>query len=418
MSSKRQPKARVLMYLENSVFPQDPRVRREAFALRDAGYEVTVIAPARQGQRAQESVDGVHVYRFPAPPAGNGLMGYLVEYGYSMLATFALSLRSFFERGFDVIHAANPPDTFALVAAPFKLLGKRFVYDHHDLAPEMYYARFQGQGNQLVYRTLSWFEVLSCRLADHVIATNQSYKALEMARSGVPEERITIVRNGPEIERFASAKADPSLRPEGKSVIAFAGIMGYQDGVDYLIRALRHLAHDLGRRDFLCYLMGGRGEARDELKAMVSEFGLEEHVQFTGWLSDDDWVRYLASVDICVAPDPSNPFTDRSTMMKIAEYMAAGRPVVAFDLPEHRFTAREAALYVRPNDEMEYARAIALLMDDPDLRERMGAFGRERAESELAWERSMPHLLEAYRKMLKPKEDGAEARSVEESGRR
>jgi glycosyltransferase involved in cell wall biosynthesis len=400
MSIRKQHEPRVLMLIENSVYPGDPRVRRQSRALRDAGYRVSVIAPMRRGEAAREVVEGIEVFRFPAPPPGNGFLGYLVEYGYSMAATLVLSARALIRPGFDVIHAANPPDTFFLVAAPFKLLGKKFVYDHHDLAPEMYYARFGGKGSRTVYRVLTLMERLSCKLADHVIATNESYKEIEMTRGGVPESSITIVRNGPELDRYRQGRPDPALREEGKTVITFAGIMGYQDGVDYLVRALRHLKHDLGRSDFICYMVGGRGEARDELKAMVREYGLEEHVRFTGWVSDDDWVRYLCSADVCVAPDPSNPFTDRSTMIKVTEYMAAGKPVVAFDLPEHRRSAGDAALYVRPNDEMEYARAIVQLMDDPERRRTMGEYGQQRVERKLDWRYSAERLVGAYRRML------------------
>jgi glycosyltransferase involved in cell wall biosynthesis len=257
-------------------------------------------------------------------------------------------------------------------------------------------------------------ERLSCKLADHVIATNESYKEVEMRRGGVPEKDITIVRNGPELDRYRECEPDPALREEGKTVITFAGQMGYQDGVDYLMRALRHLVHDLGRTDFICYLVGGRGEARDELRAMAREFGLEGHVRFTGWVSDEDWVRYLCSADICVAPDPSNAFTDRSTMIKVMEYMAAGKPVVAFDLPEHRRSAQDAALYVRPNDEMEYARAIAVLMDDPARRHALGEYGRRRVEQELDWHFSAERLVDAYRRML----GAPESRPAESASRR
>jgi glycosyltransferase involved in cell wall biosynthesis len=391
---------RVLMLIENSAYPQDPRVRREARALTTDGYHVSVICQKEAGQPWREIIDDVHVYRFPAPPAANGVIGYVWEYGYSMVATLLLSLFVWLYKGFDVIHAANPPDTFVFVAAFYKVFGKRFVYDHHDLAPEMYYARFGGKGNRLVYHTLVALEKLSCRLADHVIATNQSYKTIEMQRGQVPEERITIVRNGPELNKLWTAKPDPELRQNGKTIIGYAGIMGYQDGIDYLLRALHHLAYDLGRTDFFCFLVGGKGDARESLKALATELRLDEYVCFTGWVSDADYVRYLSSADICVDPDPSNPFNDRSTMNKMMEYMALEKPIVAFDLPEHRFTAQNAAIYVQPNDERAFAQALAQLMDDPARRQAMGARGRRRIETTLAWQYSVPHLLRAYRALL------------------
>lgn len=390
----------VLMLVENSPFPLDPRVRREALALAAAGYRVSVISPTERGFPWHETVEGVQAYRFPAPRPGNGLLGYLWEYGWSMLAIFALSLVVLLRQGFDVIHAANPPDTLVFIGAFYKLLGKQFVYDHHDLAPEMYHARFGNRGKRIVHRSLILLEKLSCRLADHVIATNQSYRAMEMERGGVPESRITIVRNGPDLDRMQPMEPDPVLRGKAPIIIAFAGVMGSQDGVDHLLRALHHLIHDLGRSDFFCAIIGGKGDAQTRLKALARELDLEGHLWFTGWVSDADWVRYLSTADICVDPDPSNPFTDRSTMIKMMEYMAVGKPIVAFDLPEHRYTAGEAAEYVRPNDELEFARALARLMDDPERRQAMGAFGRRRVESELAWSYSARRLLAAYEKLF------------------
>jgi len=392
---------RVLMLVENNPYPQDPRVRREAMVLVDAECQVTVIAPARRGQPWRESVNGVRVYRYPAPPLANGFWGYLWRYGYSTAAILILSLLVLFREGFDVIHAANPPDTLVLVAALYKLLGTPFVYDHHDLAPEMYCACFGSTGSRVVYYALTTLERLSCRLADHVIATNQSYKAVEMQRCGVPPERITIVRNGPELNGRQVVAPVPALRGKGKAIIAYVGVMGIHDGVDYLLRALYRLVHDLGRTDFFCLLVGGRGGAEASLRSLTTQLGLDAHVQFTGWIQDTSLVRrYISTADICVVPDPSNAYNDRSTMIKVTEYMAQGKAIVAFDLPEHRITAQEAATYVRPNDELEFARELAQLMDDPARRQRMGEFGRLRIETELAWCYSAPKLLEVYNTLL------------------
>jgi glycosyltransferase involved in cell wall biosynthesis len=396
---------RVLMLLENDRYPQDSRVRGEAQALVAAGYRVSVICPAGPGQPGRELVDGVRVYRHAAPPDGQGLLGYAREYGQSLIGSFLLSLVVLVREGFDVVHAHNPPDTFVLIAALYRLLGKRFIYDHHDLSPEMYYARFPGQGSRLVYRLLVLLEQLSCRLADHVIATNQSYREVEMRRGRVPADRITVVRNGPDPDRVRAVEPDADLRARATTIIAYAGAIGFQDGVDYLLRALRHLRDDLGRSDFFCVIVG-KGDARAGLKVLATELDLDRHVWFTGWLPDADYVRYLSSADICVDPDPSNSFTDRSTMLKMTEYMAVGKPIVAFDLPEHRVTAQEAALYARPNDELAFARAIAQLMDDPARRRAMGELGRRRVETRLAWRYSVPGLLRAYRAVLPRGSDG------------
>jgi len=387
---------RVLMLLENSIYPHDARVCAEATALTAAGYQVAVIAPAIPEQPLHEVLDGVRVYRFPLRPSGHGLLGYLWEYGYCMAATFVVSLIVFARHGFDVIHANNPPDTFVFIAAFYKLFGVRFVFDHHDLAPEMYYARFGGRGRRLIYHVLVFFEKLSCRLADHVIATNESYKAMEMQRGHVPEQRITIVRNGPDLARVRVVEPDPALRQRGRTIIAYMGAIGVQDGVDYLLRALWHLVHDLGRTDFFCVLIGPEDQAVG-LNAITIELGLEEYVWRTGYIPYADLLRYLSTADICVDPDPSNPFNDRCTMTKMLVYMALGKPIVAFDLPEHRFTAQQAASYVKPNDELEFARALAELMDNAGRRQAMGASGRQRVESALAWSYSVPALLDVYR---------------------
>jgi len=390
---------RVLMLLENQCYPQDHRVWREAIALVAAGYRISVICPRDTGQPWRETLRGVNVYRYWAPPHANGFLGYLWEYGYSMTAAFVLSLLVFFTDGFDVVHAHNPPDTFVLIVAVYKVFGKRFIFDHHDLSPEMYCARFPGGGSRLVCRILLLLEKLTCHLADHVIATNESYKKVEMERDRVPEARITVVRNGFEEHQHIAAEPDRALRERGKTIIGFVGVMGFQDGVDYLLRALHVLLRDFGRRDFFCVLIG-TGDAWPILRALARQLALDEHVWFTGRVSDDELLRYLSASDICVDPDPSNPFNDRSTMLKMMEYMALAKPIVAFDLPEHRFTAQQAAAYVAPNDERAFAQALSQLMDDPLRRDVMGAFGRRRIETTLAWRFAVPNLLDAYWRVL------------------
>lgn len=388
------------MLLENQAFPPDVRVRREAYTLADAGYQVTVICPRAPGQPLHESVKRVRVYRYPAPPPANGFLGYVFEYGYAMAATALLSLLAFLRGGFDVIHAHNPPDTFVFLALFYKFFGKGFVYDHHDLCPEMYQARFRSGGNRLVYRVLTGLEKLTYRFADHVVVTNESYKKVAMDRGGVAEERITIVRNGIELSSLnGSTEPDPELLKMNKRIIGYVGVMGYQDGVDYLLRALQHLLIDLSRRDFYCVLIGG-GDAWSSSRALAQRLGLGQHVCFTGFLFGEELRRQLLAADICVDATPSNSYSDRSTMVKLMEYMSLSKASVVFDLPEHRFTAQESAVYVAPNDEMEFAKALAQLMDDPQRRVLLGAMGKRRIETTLAWEYSAAHLLDVYRRVL------------------
>lgn len=387
---------KVLMLLENNPYEFDVRVKNEARALVRGAYRVSVISPSPPGAKFRETVDGVHLYHFPAAPNGRGLLSYLFEYGYSIAATFAISLYVFLREGFDIIHAHNPPDAFFSIAAIYKLFGKRFVYDHHDLSPEMYRARFRHGGNRFIYEALVSMEKLSCYLADHVIATNESYRAMEIKRGKVPASQITIVRNGPDLERLQSMEPDTALRLRAGTILGYAGIMGTQDGVDYLLRALHHLANDLDRRDFYAVIVG-KGNALTHLKALAKQLSIEEYVWFTGWVQDADLVRYLSTADICLSPDPSNPFNDRCTMIKMMEYMALGKPIVAFDLPEHRITAQDAAVYARANDELDFAMKIAVLMDEPELRQKMGRIGRERIDAELAWSYQEKHLLDLYK---------------------
>ena len=393
-------RTRVLMMLENCSFPQDDRVRRETRALVAAGYRVSVIAPSSRGQPARETLDGVGVYRFPTPPAGNGILGYLLEYGYSMAAIFVISFIVLFRDGFDVVHAHHPPDAFAFIGAFYKLLGKRYVFDHHDLAPELYYARFEGGGSRIVYSALVALEKFACRIADHVIATNESYKTVEMQRGDVPEQRITVVRNGPDLNELCTTAPDLDLGNRDKMIIGYVGVTGTQDGLEYLLRALHHLVLDLGRRDFLCVVVGS-GDALPRVKSLAQELSIGDYMLFTGWVDEPSEVaRHLRTMDICVAPEPSDPYNDRSTAAKVMEYMALGKPMVAFDLPEHRFTAQDAAVYARPNDELDFARKIMLLMDDPERRKNMGQKGRERIETALDWSHQRPFLVELYEKLV------------------
>lgn len=387
---------RILMLLENCPYPNDDRVRREARALTAAGYRVSVISPRFAAQPWHEIVDGVSVYRFPWLIRARGFLGYLWEYGFATSAIFVVSLFVFVREGFDILHGHHPPDTFVFIALFYKLFGKRFVYDHHDLAPELYYARFRGKGNQRVYNALAWLEILSCRFADRVITTNQSYKKIEMERDRVPEERISIVRNGPDLNELHLAEPIPELRQKAPVIIGYVGSMGIQDGVDYMLRALHHLVHDFGKEDWYCVLVG-MGTAFPVLQSLTQELDLSDHVHFTRWVEQQSEVaRYLSSMDICIAPEPSDPYNDRSTAAKVMEYMALGKPTVAFNLPEHRFTAQQAALYAQSNDEKDLARQIVLLMDSQELRSQLGVIGKERIEKELAWSHQAKHLLGAY----------------------
>jgi glycosyltransferase involved in cell wall biosynthesis len=402
---------RILMLVENG-YPQDPRVRNEATLLTSAGYGVSVICLGRAGQPRTEIVNGVRVYRLPqlelfkkTPSANPGLVGrlmlkirsfvgYLVEYGYFTGGCLAVSAYVLVSRGFDVIHAHNPPDTLFIVALPFKLLGKKFVFDHHDLSPELYRSRY-GAKPGLLTGILKFFEWCSLKLADISIATNESYKQVQIERGGRNPDKIFIVRNGPNSGRMDIAAPSPRLKGMNKTILCYIGSLNPQDGVDYLLRSLHHLVYALKRHDFHCVIMGN-GDSLPDLRSLARTLELNGHVHLTGSVSEEDLRANLAAADICVDPDPSSPLNDVSTWIKIMEYMAYQKPIVTFDLKETHFSAQDAAVYVRPNHEAEFAKAIVKLMDNPELRQKMGLEGRARVERDLQWSVVGRNLLTAY----------------------
>jgi glycosyltransferase involved in cell wall biosynthesis len=407
--------ARVLMMVENH-FPQDTRVKNEAILLTEAGYHVSVIALREKGQPISEVVNGVQVYRVPklelfkktssANLNRSGLrllklrssLGYLVEYSYFTAACFFVSTYIFMRHGIDVVHAHNPPDTLFLAALPFKLFGKKFVFDHHDLCPELYRSRYRT-AEGFFTRLLRVFEWCSLKLADITIATNESYKQVQMQRAKKDPKTIFIVRNGPDKLRMAPAPPSPRLRAMNKCILCYVGSLNPQDGVDYLLRSLRYLLQDLKRSDFHCVIMGS-GDSLQDLRDLAGSLQLNGCVELTGFVSDEDLQANLAAADICVDPDPSSPLNDVSTWIKVMEYMACAKPIVSFDLKETRFSAGDAALYVKPNLELEFAKTIVELMEQPDLRNKMGTYGRRRVEQELQWTKVGQNLLTAYKTLL------------------
>ena len=403
------------MVVEN-YFPQDTRVANEASLLIDAGYQVAVIALRRNGQTRHEVLNGVDVYRLPTlelfkkTPCADAnrvnlllvklksFLGYIVEYCYFTTACLVLSIYVFLKQGFDVMHAHNPPDTLFLVALPFKFFGRKFVFDQHDLCPELYRSRY-GAADGFVARVLKILEWCSLKLADVTIATNESYKRIQIERANVNPRNIFIVRNGPNQMRMHQVAPSARLRSMDKCILCYIGSLNPQDGVDHLLRSLRHLLYDLKRSDFHCVIMG-TGDSLQDLRSLAESLQLNGCVELPGFVSDDELQSNLAAADICVDPDPSSPLNDVSTWIKVMEYMAYAKPIVAFDLKETRFSAGEAAIYVRPNEEAEFATTVAQLMGEPELRNKMGAYGRRRVEEELQWSKVGRNLLKAYETLL------------------
>ena len=387
-------KKKVLMLVENLPSPFDRRVWQEANALRDAGYVVSIICPTGKGyESAYEEIDGIAIYRYRLPMEAEGAVGYLVEYSAALFWTFLLSWKVLFTRGFDAIHACNPPDLFFLIGGFFKLLGKKFVFDHHDINPELYEAKFGRR--DLFWKLMVALERWTFRTADVSIATNESYRRIAVERGGMDPRRVFVVRSGPSLERLKLVPPDPALKQGRRYLVGYVGVMGRQEGIDLLLQAARHIVHDLRRDDVHFGLVGG-GTSLEEMKALAARLGLERHVTFTGRVPDAQLLAMLNTADVCVNPDVANEMNDKSTMNKIMEYMALGKPIVQFDLAEGRFSAQEASLYARRNDPLDLGAKIVELLDDPERRSRMGEFGRKRVLNELEWRFEVPKLLAAY----------------------
>ncbi|MEU7989119.1 glycosyltransferase family 4 protein [Streptosporangium canum] len=384
---------KALILVENLSVPFDRRVWQESTTLRDAGWDVHVICPqgAKRDTEPHVEIDGVKIYRYPLRAATGGPLGYVQEYGSALRHTFRLARRI---GPVDVVHACNPPDLLFLVARMLKRQGARFVFDQHDLVPELYLSRFD-RGKDFLYRAVCRLERLTYQAADVVIATNESYREVAISRGGKKPEEVFVVRSAPAVERFHQVPLEESIKRGKPHLLCYLGVMGPQDGVDYALRSLARLRDDLGRTDWHAVFVGG-GDTFEDMVAFSRELGLSDSVEFTGRIPDEDLLRYLSAADVCLAPDPLNPLNDVSTMNKIMEYMAMARPIVSFDLREARVSAGDAAVYAPANDESEFAKLIARLLDDPQERRRMGETGKARVTGPLSWERSRTALLAAY----------------------
>ena len=389
---------RVLIIVQNLPVPFDRRVWLECQALRSEGYEVSVVCPKGKNDPAYEVVNDVRLYKYRPYAPGGSKLSFITEYAYSFLATARLTLKARRSGRFAVIQACNPPDIFWPIALLLRALDRtRFVFDHHDLSPELFQSRFPG-GPSLPYRGLRALERRTHRTADHVISTNDSYRDIAITRSGKRPADVTVVRTGPDPEHLRRGEPSPELRRGRTFLAAYIGVMGPQDGVDIVVRAADIVVHQLGRDD-IAFTLIGSGDCFQDLVALRDELGLAGHVEFTGRAPDELVGRVMSTADVGLSPDPKNPLNDVSTMNKTMEYMAFELPVVAFDLRETRVSAGDAAVYVTPNDEREYAEAIVALMDDERRRLQMGKRGRVRVEQELAWSYQRRAYLTVYRQL-------------------
>jgi glycosyltransferase involved in cell wall biosynthesis len=389
---------RVLIIVENLPVPFDRRVWQEATTLRDAGAQVCVICPTGKGfSERYEFLDGIHIYRHPLPLDASGALGYIVEYSAALFWETVLAWKIFFRHGFDVVHGCNPPDLIFLVAWQFRLFGKVFIFDHHDINPELYEAKYEKRGFFWnVMRAVEWITFKSARV---VISTNESYREIAETRGGKARDDIFIVRSGPDLRKFHKVDPTPALRKGRRFMVGYVGVMGAQEGVDLLIMSVKHLVEKMGRTDIQFVLVGG-GPSLESLKAEAARLNLDDYITFTGRVSDQALLEALSTSDVCVNPDRVNPMNDKSTMNKIIEYMALGKPIVQFEVTEGRRSAGESSLYAKANDPIDFAEKIVQLLEDPDLRAHMGAIGRKRVATELAWPFQVEKLISAYQKAL------------------
>jgi glycosyltransferase involved in cell wall biosynthesis len=391
---------RVLILVENLPSPFDRRVWQEACTLRAAGYQVSIICPTGPGcERRFEIIDGVHIYRYRLPFEAANARGYLLEYLVAVTRTFTLAWRVLLTRGFDVVHACNPPDLLFLVGGFFKLLGKKFLFDHHDLCPELYQAKFGRR--DFFYRLLLALERATFRAADVSIATNDSYREIAITRGGMPPERVFVVRSGPSLARMQRLPPDVRLKRGRRYLVGYVGVIGQQEGIDSLLRSVRHLVFELGRRD-IHFALVGSGPSLERMQALAVELRVAAFVTFTGRVPDHELLTVLNTAEVCVNPDTANDMNDKSTMNKVLEYMALGKPIVQFDLTEGRWAAEDASLYARRHDSADFAAKIVELIDDPERRAAMGAAGRRRVETQLEWSHQAPRLLAAYDALWRP----------------
>ena len=391
-----QVKKRILIIVENLPVPFDSRVWKEACALRQNGYDVSVLSPRGKGyRRGHEVLEGVHIYRHPMPKEGNSPVGYLWEYGWALFWEFLYSWWIFITRGFHVIQGCNPPDSIFMVALPFKLFGVKYIFDHHDANPELYYSKYERK--DFFYKAQVWLEKLTYASSDVVMATNESYKALAVSRGKLDPEDVFVVRNGPDLDTFRPVPAKPALKYGKPYLVGYVGTMSIQEGLDILLDVALHIKKQ-GRSDIHFTCVGG-GPGLAGLRQMTKEKDLEDTVNFTGRISDQELLDVLSTADVCVNPDKPCEMNDISTMIKIMEYMALGKPIVQFNLKEGRFSAGEASLYSDNHDQgIDFASKILWLLENPDARKTMGEFGYARVQQDLAWKHSVGNLLAAYQR--------------------
>ena len=388
---------RILIIVENLPVPFDTRVWQEASTLAANGYTVSVICPKGKGYNDDyECIDGVHIYRHDLPTEGNGAIGYAREYFSALWNEYRLARKIYKKHGFHVIHGCNPPDDIYMVARMFRGKGVDYVFDHHDICPELYEAKF-GKKSGLFYKSQLWLERNTYRHCTFAFVTNESYRRIAIERGGMSPDKVHVLRSGPRLERLVIRPPKPEIKRGRRFMIGYLGVIGQQEGIQYMLQAAKHIRDNMGRDDIFWGIVGG-GPHLDELRRLCTSMGLDDIVEFTGRVDDNKMLDYLNTADICVNADEYNEMNDKSTMNKVLEYMALGKPIVQFDLTEGRYSAQGASLYARPNDSVDMAEKIVSLLDDPARRAEMSRIGRDRIVNELSWDHTSRALLDSYDK--------------------
>ena len=391
---------KVLIIVENLPVPFDTRVWQEATTLAANGYTVSVICPKGKGYTEEkEFLQGVHIYRHDLPPEGNGALGYVREYWSALSNEYRLAKKCYEEVGFHCIHGCNPPDDIWMVARLFKSKGVDYIFDHHDICPELFEAKF-GHASGLLYKSQLWLERQTYKHCKFAFVTNESYKKIAIERGGMKPEDVFVLRSGPKLERLRIVPAKPEIKRGRKYMVGYLGVIGQQEGIEYLLNAAKYIREELRRDDIFWGIVGG-GPHLEVLRKQCKEMGLEDIVEFTGRVPDETLLDYLNTADVCVNSDEYNAMNDKSTMNKILEYMALGKPIVQFDLTEGKYSAQKASLYAKPNDAVDMANKIIGLLENPEKRKEMGEYGRLRVINELSWEHTSKALLEGYDRYFK-----------------
>jgi glycosyltransferase involved in cell wall biosynthesis len=383
----------VLIIVENLPVPFDRRVWQEANTLKDNGFKVSVICPKMKGYTLGfERINGIEIYRHPLPLEARGAIGYLMEYFAAVFWEIVLSFKVYFKKRFHVIHGCNPPDLIFITAILFKPFGVKFVFDHHDINPELYYAKFEKK--DLFYKILLLFERLTFLTANYSIATNESYKEIAIRRGKMNPQKVSVVRSGPDLKRMRITPGNAQYKKGRKYLVGYVGVIGEQEGLDLLLQIIALLK--IKRNDIQFAIIGG-GTDLNKIKALSDSLGLNEFVDFYGRVSDDILIDILNTADVCVNPDKPTEMNNLSTMNKIMEYMALKKPIVQFNLKEGRFSAQQASMYAENNNIQDFADKIEILLNDEMLRTKMGEYGYNRVLNELSWEHESIKLIDFYK---------------------